>query len=221
MSTNLNKREILRKKKEEKKRRNILTFISIIAGVVIIFVLASVLPKLALKQTKYEGNQGFTVGSPDAPVTVVQFSSYYCSFCKTFSDHTEKDFIAEYVDTGKVYYRYVNVPSGDEVSQRVSEASYCAADQNRFFEYKDLLYTYAGSAEGFSQENLVNYANTIGMDQDAFQACLDADTFADAYLDDINFADSVGLKGTPSFLVNDQLVFSSELNATVDALLGQ
>ena len=221
MSTNVNKRELLRKKREAEKRRKVFIFLGIAAGVVLIFVLASILPKIILQQTKYAGSEGFTVGSPDAPITVVQFSSYTCSFCKAFSENVEKQFIKDYVETGEVYYRFVNIASNTPASELASKASYCAADQNRFYEFKDLLYTYASSADAFSRDRLIGYANSVGMDTDAFGSCLDADTYTNAYLEDRAFAESVGLTGTPSFLVNDQLVLSSELIPTVDSLLGQ
>jgi protein-disulfide isomerase len=106
--------------------------------------------------------------------------------------------------------------SASEESINAAEASQCAADQNKFFEYKGLLYTYASAAEGFSVENLIRYANAAGLDVEAFEACMLSDQYAQAYLDDRSFAQSVGVTATPTFLVNDQLVYSNELITTVE-----
>lgn len=219
MSTTMRKRELLRKKRQEQKRRRWMTFLFVFIGVALIFTLAALLPKLFSKQAKYTDVQGFYIGDPDAPVKVVEFSSYYCSFCKIFSEENESDFIENYVATGDVYFRYVNMAPETEESLNAAEASFCAAEQNRFFEYKPYLYTYAASDEGFTTEALISYANSIDMDVDAFETCLASDEFRNAYVEETEYALSVGLTATPTFLVNGELVSSSELVPTVEALL--
>lgn len=220
MTTSKSKREILREKRKEQKRRRTLTFIFVILAAVIVFSLAAFLPKLLMKKTKYETVSGFSIGNPDAPVTVYEFSSYSCGHCKNYSENYESDFISKYVETGLVYFTYVNIPSSTEGSLAAAEASYCAAEQNLFYEYKELLYTYSGSTNAFSTGNLVSYASSAGLDTDEFQACLDSDIYADAYFEDYQFAQNAGLTGTPSFLVNDTLVYSSELVLKIEEYLG-
>lgn len=224
MSAGKSKREVIRQKRKEKKRRRMMTFIVIALAAAATFSAAVILPKFIgttpkSDRTKQDSRNGFSIGDPDAPVTVVEFSSYLCSHCKSFSENDEKDFIAEYVHTGDVYFTYVNIPSNSDQSLLASEASYCAAEQNLFFEYKDQLYTYAGNPDAYSQDNLIKYASSAGLDTEAFQDCLASDVYAEAYLQDYQFAASVGLRGTPSFLVNETLVFSSELIPTVESFL--
>lgn len=220
MPNHQSKRELLRKKRADQKRRRIITGTLIVAGVIALFAVAALLPRLLTKHNDIEQREGFTVGNPEAPVHVVQFSSYTCGYCKNFSDNTEADFIEEFVDPGKVYYRYVNLASSNEKSVNAAIASYCAAEQNRFFEYKDFLYTYANAADGFSAENLTQYAASANMDVNQFQTCLEADTYANAYLDDRRYAQSVGVTGTPTFLVNGELYSASDLIPAVRAILG-
>lgn len=216
MTSNQNKRELLRQKRKEQKRRKIYTTALITVAVLAVIGLLAFLPKLLSKPANYDSSQGFSLGDPNAPVKVVAFSSYTCGYCKIFSESLEKDFIEDFVDTGKVYYRYVNMASASEESINAAEASHCAEDQNKFFEYKGLLYTYASAAEGFSVENLIRYANAAGLDVEAFEACMLSDQYAQAYRDDRSFAQSVGVTATPTFLVNDQLVYSNELITTVE-----
>lgn len=220
MSSTTSKRELLRKKREAQKRRRWMIFLFVFLGVVLIFALATLLPRLFSKQEKYSDVQGFYIGDPDAPVKVTEFSSYFCSFCKIFSEENEGAFIEDYVATGDVYFRYVNMAPETEESLNAAEASFCAAEQNRFFDYKPLLYTYAAYDDGFTTESLLSYANSIGMDVDAFEACLASDEFRNAYAKETEYALSVGLTATPSFLVNDQLVSASELVPTVEEILG-
>lgn len=219
MSSSKSKREIIREKRREQKRRRAMTVIFIILAAAILFSAVVILPKLLIGSTKYENTNGFSMGDPDAPVTVVEFSSYTCGFCKSFSESYEADFISDYVEPGDVYFTYVNVPSNSEESLAAAEASYCAADQNKFFEYKDYLFSNAGRADSFSTDNLIKYAASADLNTNQFQTCLESDTFANAYLQDYEYAGSVGLSGTPSFLVNDTLVFSSDLIATVESYL--
>jgi protein-disulfide isomerase len=220
MSADRNKRELLRKKRESQKRRTIYTILSILFGIILFLGLVVFLPKLLIKPVNYEASEGFTVGDPDAPVKVVVFSNYTCGYCKIYSETLEKDFITDYVETGNVFYRYVNIPYNDEGSLNAAEASHCAADQDKFFEYKTLLYTYASAAEGFAIDKLVNYSEAAGLDVEEFKSCMDNDNFANSYLEDRRYAQSVGVTGTPTFLVNDQLVMSSELIPTVESFLG-
>ncbi len=219
MSKTINNRELLRKKREEQKRRRIYVFLGVIFTVILIFGLAALLPKFIMGKAKYGTNQGFTSGDQNAPVTVVQFSSYTCPYCKNFSENVEKDFMAQYVDTGNVFYRYVNIPSDSIDSLNAAKASFCAADQNLFFEYKDYLYANVDLPDGFSVENLKGYARSANLDSEQFTTCFEDPANDDVYLEDLKLARSVGITGTPSFLVNDQLVSSNELIATVESLL--
>jgi len=221
LSTNKSKRELIREKRKEEKRRKSMIFIFAILAVIAVFVLAALVPGWLANRPNAAGSQGFVIGDPDAPVEVTQFSSYTCGFCKQFSENEEKDFIAEFVETGKVYYRYINIPGNNEAGLLAAEASYCAADQDLFYDYKDYLYTYAAAADGFSLNNLIQYAQAAGLDTAEFEECMASDTFASAYDEDVRFAQSVGITGTPSFLVNGQLVFSTELVATVEAALAE
>jgi protein-disulfide isomerase len=220
MSANLSKRELLRKKRQEQKRRNMLTFVLVAAAVIVLVLVAIFLPKFLTENASDTATPGFSIGDPDAPVTVVEFSNYNCSHCYTFNEETAKDFIRDYVDTGMVYFTYINYPSSNEGSMRAAEASYCAADQGKFYEYKDQVFGNFAVADSFSEESLMSYAEASGLDVDAFETCMANGKFADAYVQDVQFAQQSGVRATPTFLVNgEQLVTTSELLDTVDSYL--
>ena len=221
MSTNQSKRELLRQKRAEQKRRTVITIIIIVLVAGALFTLAAFLPKILMEQAKFSGGEGFTIGDKNAPIAVVQFSSYSCGFCRDFSTNQEPDFIKNYVDTGQVFYRYVNIPSNDAASQLASKASYCAADQNGFFQYRPFLYENVSSPDGFSEASLVNYASLAGLNTENFQKCMGGTAYTTAFMDDIQYAQNIGLTYTPAFLIGDQLVGASELVPTVEELLDQ
>ena len=223
MSTKQSKRVLLRKKRIEQKRRQTTTLILVGLGAVLLISLTIILPNLLRSQSISGEGRGFTLGNPDAPVSVVNFSSFNCGFCASFSETVEPEFIANYIDTGDVYYRYVIIaPPGDAAAQNASKASYCAEDQGQFFNFKSYLYSAASNQNGFSTENLVSLAGNAGLDQTLFETCLTDNRYENAPIEDLRFAQSVGLTGTPSFLVNnDQLVYSNELIPLVDSLLNR
>jgi len=216
MSSNLSKRELLRQKRLEQKRRSTTTMLLVGLAAILLILALIFLPNL-LNQLS---DHGFALGDPDAPVTVYEFSSYTCSHCYDFNENAAKDFIARYVDTGKVYFNYVNLPANSEASLLAAEASYCAADQDRFYEYKDQLFAYAFAENAYTEANMVNFASLAGLDVDAFQACLNSGKFATAYEEDIRFATANGVTGTPTFLVNGQdLVTTGALDETIEKYL--
>jgi len=218
LSNGKSSREIIREKREKQKRQRFLTVLLVSIVAIVLFSIAVFLPKILISTTL---TNGFSVGDPNAPITVVEFSSYLCDHCKTFSDNNEKGFIADYVQTGDVYFTYMNIPDNDEQSLSAAEASYCAAEQNKFFEFKEYLFNAANTPNAYTFDNLINYASLADLDTKDFQFCLESDEYADAYLSDYQYAGSVGVSGTPSFLVNETLVFSEDLISTVESLLKQ
>ena len=220
MSTNLSKRDILRQKRVQQKKRNIITAALIGTAALILILTLFLLPNILLNLSHGLGSPGFPIGDPKAPVTVYEFSSYTCSHCYDFNQNAAEAFITNYVDTGLVYFNYVNLPADSEESLLAAKASYCAADQEKFYDYKNQLFAYASVADGFSDTNLVNYASLAGLDVDAFESCMASDKFTTAYTQDIQFASQSGVNATPTFLVNGQdLVPTSELEATVEKYL--
>jgi protein-disulfide isomerase len=222
LNSSKSKRDIIREKRKEQKRQRLMIFILILIAAAVLFSAAVILPKILVSNKNNENTTGFSIGKPNAPVIVVEFSSYSCGVCKTFSENNEEDFIANYVDTGDVFFTYVNIPnSNSEQSLAAAEASYCAAEQNKFFEYKKLLYKNAGSSDAYTTDNLVGYAASANLITDDFQTCLDSDKYIDAYLQDYEYARSIGVTGTPSFLVNETLVYANDLITTVESELNK
>ncbi len=89
-------------------------------------------------------------------------------------------------------------------SQWAAEASECAADQDAFWEYHDLLFnSQNGENQGaFNKDKLKEFAAGLELDTDAFNECLDSGTHTQAIQDSTQIANSIGVRSTPAFLIN-------------------
>ncbi len=84
------------------------------------------------------------LGNESAKITLVEFGDYHCTFCKRFHVNTKDLLINNFVKTGKVRFLFKDFPINDisptNSSTLAAEASYCAADQQRYWAYHDELY---------------------------------------------------------------------------------
>lgn len=220
--TNLkSQREIIQETKKANSKRT--QMIVIIAAIIVVLIgsLIWLLPRLGVNKSGYAQQDGFSVGDPNAPVKVVEFSNYTCSHCRDFALTSEEPFVKKYVDTGKVYFSFHNFPfEGDTTGPGVA-ASHCAADQNAFWQYKKQLFTYSGYPGGFDTNSLYDYAGRLGLDRTAFKTCFESTETQAKIASDRADALSQNVNATPSFIVNGALVYMDTLDATIDAELAK
>jgi protein-disulfide isomerase len=147
------------------------------------------------------------LGSEDAKVTIVEFGDYQCTWCYRWHEGTKDTLVADYVDTGKVRFLFKDFPINDlsdRASSLAAEASYCAADQGKYWEYHDEVYSnWDGENTGWvTKDSLKQFAENVRVsDMDAFSGCLDSGKYAKVVRDNYNLARTVGLDATPSFIV--------------------
>jgi protein-disulfide isomerase len=150
-----------------------------------------------------------TLGDPNAPVKIIEYADFQCPYCMRYSKDTEPQIINTYVATGKVYYEYRSVGAflGPE-SASAAEAAYCAADQNKFWEYHDILFSnWTGENAGdFAPDKLRQYAATLGLSPNTFDDCLSQHKYAGQVQQDVTNAKTDGIHSTPSFLINGKIV---------------
>ena len=166
-----------------------------------------ILPGPSLSRPLVKGN---TMGEPNAPVRVVEFSDFQCAYCRQFFLQTEQPLIEDYVTAGKVYFVYRTL--GDwlgPASQASAEAAYCAGDQGRFWEYHDLLFANQGSG-AFLRDRLRAFAQALDLDEEGFNACLSSAKYRDQVRQDLADGLQAGVRGTPSFLINGKLVAGAQ-----------
>ena len=143
------------------------------------------------------------LGNPNAPITLVEFGDYQCHFCNVYFENTEHEIIENFVDTGKVriLFKDFTIIGADSVS--AAHTAHCAGEQEKFWEYHDVLYNnWNGENNGWaSNDNLLIFANEIGLDINKLKEC-NADgrykSVIEASNDDARL---LGLTGTPAFFI--------------------
>jgi protein-disulfide isomerase len=168
-----------------------------------------------------------TQGNANATVTLIEYSDFQCPYCKHFHDTILTNIITDYVKTGKVKFSFKNYAFLGDESRWAAQAAECAADQGKFWEMHELLFTHQqGENTGtFTKENLINLAKEIKVDNSTFATCLNQDKTLDRVQADITEGNQVGVRGTPSFLLNGKLIVGAQPYATfkaaIDAALQQ
>lgn len=116
------------------------------------------------------------LGNSDAKVTVVEFGDFQCPYCKDFFDTVLPQLKEQYISRGVVKFYFQDFAFLGPESQRAAEAARCAQDQNKFWDYYDVLYQNQKSENGggFSDTNLKKFAVNLKLDPNSFNKCLDS-----------------------------------------------
>jgi protein-disulfide isomerase len=156
--------------------------------------------------------EGTTLGNPDAPLTIFEYSDFQCPFCRKAALEIVPQIEAEYVVTGKAKIVWKQFPIEGEESVWAAEASECAAEQNAFWEYHDTLFlNRKGINVGtFVISNLKLFAKELGLDTEAFDACLDSEKYIDKLVADAEEARRREIDGTPTFFVGQTKVVGAK-----------
>ena len=150
-----------------------------------------------------------TIGDPNAPVKIIEYSDFQCPFCKRFSDETEMQIVENYIKTGKVYFEYVPYgPGGNYIgpeSKASALAAFCAAEQGKFWEYKDVLFAnHTGeNVDDYTDKRLIAFAELLNLDMEQFKDCFKSEKFLEKLNEGIAQGRSFNVGGTPGFVFND------------------
>jgi len=143
---------------------------------------------------------GPTLGRPDAPVTLVEFSDYQCPFCQRFFTTTLSALKKHYVDTGKVRYVFRDFPLDQMHPQarKAAEAAHCAGEQGKYWEMHEVLFQ---NQRALAPPQLAEHARTVGVDGSKFDECLSSGRHAARVERGLAEGAAVGVQGTPTFVV--------------------
>jgi protein-disulfide isomerase len=155
----------------------------------------------------FYNNASPLLGNTNAPLTLVEFGDYQCTFCKKFFHETEKSILINYVETGKVKMLFKDfiVVSGED-SVNAANAAHCANDQKMFWQYHSILYNnWDGEGTGWaSVEQLHQFASTLGLNMNEFSECMSESKWKKLIdLSEID-AHTLGVTATPTFFIIDQ-----------------
>jgi protein-disulfide isomerase len=154
--------------------------------------------------------EGRTLVAPDAHprVTIEEYSDFQCPYCaraaQTMDPKIEQDYIAD----GRVELIFRHHALIGQESVWAAEASECANEQGRFWDYHDKLFeNQHGENQGaFAIDNLKRFAEELGLDTQAFNQCLDSHKYQDLVRTETEEALKKGIESTPTFVVGDQTV---------------
>ena len=154
-----------------------------------------------------DGN--FFKGDEDAPVTIVEFSDFQCPFCARFVEDALPQIEENYVKTGKVKFVYKDFPL-DSIHPQATPAAIaarCAGDQGKFWEMHDTIFA---NQRSISEASYKQWAADLGLDTGEFNGCLDSQEHLSAVRQDLLDGQQAGIRGTPGFLVDGQLISGAQ-----------
>jgi len=141
-----------------------------------------------------------SLGSQNAPVTLVEFSDYQCPFCRRHFSTVYPILKKEYIDTGKLRYVFRDFPIASIHPQapKAHESAWCAKEQNRYWEMHDILFK---NSQDLSVPALKTYATKIALNAERFNACLESGKYTGEIEKEIAEATRAGVNGTPAFFI--------------------
>jgi protein-disulfide isomerase len=143
------------------------------------------------------------LGDPSASITIVEFGDYQCERCYEWFHNTKPTIVQDYIDTGKANLVFVDLAFLGRDSSKAAQASYCAEDQEMYWEYHDILYTSQESIDNgwANSERLKAFAFSLDLDMELFESCLDSEKYSKRVQYNIQQARENGIRGTPGFFI--------------------
>lgn len=144
------------------------------------------------------------LGDPSAPITIVEFGDYQCHQCYNWFHNTKPAIFENYVDTGKANFVFVDLAFLGRDSPGAAQASYCAEEQGKYWEYRDVLYISQEPKidNGWANsEHLKAFAFSLGLDMELFENCLDSEKYSKRVQHNIDEAKKHGVRGPLGFFI--------------------
>jgi protein-disulfide isomerase len=196
--------------------------IGIISGMFLVFYPESQNDSKLLTTSKLIQNGSPIMGNSNAPITVLEWGDYQCTFCYRFHENTLNIINEDFIKTGKVKLVFKDFPLNGPDSLLAAEASYCAEDQEKYWQYHDELYkNWGGERTGWiTRESLDRFAVTVDLDLLEFDTCLNEHKYQNRVIALYEFGKEIGIDATPSFLVfNDQKIIKIRGNQPLEVFL--
>ncbi len=151
----------------------------------------------------------YAKGDPNAPIKLVEFSDYQCPYCTRFYQTTLNPILEQY--EGYVEFVYRDYPIFGEPSYQASHGAYCANEQDKFWEYHDLIFASQANQIPINEELLTTLAEETELDMESFNTCFADQTILDGIIANVVDAQSLmGRTGTPTFLINGRRVVGAQ-----------
>ena len=141
-------------------------------------------------------------------VTLEEFGDFQCSHCAQFALGMGRQLKKDFVDKGRIEFVFRHFPFIGEESFRAAEATECARDQDKFWEYHDTVFeNWDGVNKGaYSDDNLKGFASSLQLDRGAFDSCLDGGKYRGKVEEDLHLGERMGVNSTPSLFLQGRRI---------------
>lgn len=142
-------------------------------------------------------------GKTNAPVTIVEFSDFQCPFCSRAAE-TVTELKKKYSGKVKLAFKHFPLPMHRD-ARPAAEASMCVNEQGaeKFWKFHDLVFK---NQDKLGASNLEKYAKDAGADPKKFNECISSKKYSSNIQKDVEYGEKIGVKSTPTFFINGQLV---------------
>ena len=155
-------------------------------------------------------------GPANAPITIIEFSEYQCPFCARVTP-TLKAIEQKYA--GKVRLVFKDFPlQNHQQAPKAAEAAHCAGDQGKYWELHDRLFA---NQQLLQVPELKKHAAAVGLDQAAFDQCLDSGKHTENVQADIEQGSQMGVGSTPTLYINGRLVTGAQPLALFESIIDE
>ena len=157
-------------------------------------------PKLEMN---VEVGQAPAFGKKDAKVKIIVFSDFQCPFCGRAAE-TVSEVKKKFGNKTQVAFKHFPLPMHKD-AKPASEASMCVNEQSsdKFWKFHDLAFK---NQDKLNSEGLEKLAKDSGADVAKFKECMGAKKFADFVKTDLEYGEKIGVRSTPTFFINGQLI---------------
>lgn len=165
------------------------------------------------------------LGNKDAKVKIIEFADFQCPFCERFFTEVVPNIKKDYVDKGLASFAFRHYAFLGQESTDAANASECANEQGKFWQYHDYLYEHqSGENQGtFAKDKLKEFALALGLNAEQFNTCLDSNKYQSNIDKDLEDGQKAGVDGTPATFVNGILISGalpySEFKAQIEKAL--
>lgn len=167
------------------------------------------------------------LGSMDAQVTIIEFSDFQCTACRSHFTKIMPALKKKYIDTGKVRFVYRDFPLSTKHpdAQKAAEAAGCAKEQGKFWEMHDKIFEgqnkLGTGTVSIPVESLKQYATELRLDMEAFNACFDSGQMTTEVQKDYDDGIAAGVEYTPTFFINGEKLVGAAPLSSFEALINK
>ena len=155
--------------------------------------------------------EGYLMGSPTAPVEIIEFADFECPGCGQFATLTEPDIRARLVNTGQVRMRFMDFPLPiHKNTWDASLAASCANEQGKFWEMHDAIFQnqdrWNGEATSRPRGPLGDLAKGLGRDMTKYGSCMDTEKYRAQVQANLQEGERRRVERTPTFIIGGQMI---------------